>query len=213
MVYIIVRDGVAHPYSIPALIKDNPRTSFPSLKYFSDELAANWGVYPVTDVWPVTASNEAVDTLAIENIGGVWTQVYAVRPMTDEEVQAIRAQASAAMLQRIEQFTAQFTAKYPSAEVASWGTQAAEANAVLAGGSSVVIAAFAATRGVTEMVMAQRIAAKSAAYMTIIGKVAGLRDATFDAIEAAQTPDQIQAVLDGAMTQAQGMAQAMGLVF
>jgi hypothetical protein len=125
----------------------------------------------------------------------------------------IRAQALAVMLQRIEQFTAQFTAKYPSAEVASWGTQAAEANAVLAGGSSVVIAAFAATRGVTEMVMAQRIAIKSAAYMKIIGKVAGLRDATFDAIETAQTPEQVQAALDGALAQAQGMAQEMGLVF
>jgi hypothetical protein len=125
----------------------------------------------------------------------------------------IRAQASAAMLQRIEQFTAQFTAKYPSAEVASWGTQAAEANAVLAGGKSVIIAAFAATRGVSEMEMAKSIAAKSAAYMTIIGKVAGLRDATFDALELAETPEQIQAVLDGAIAQAQGMAQAMGLAF
>lgn len=141
---------------------------------------------------------------------GKW--VY-VAPDPAEVLAAERAQASAAMIQRIEQFTAQFTSKYPSAEVAYWGTQAAEAKAVLAGGSSVVIAAFAAARGVSEMEMAQRIAAKSAAYMTIIGKVAGLRDATFDAIEAAETPEQIQAVLDGALAQAQGMAQAMGLEF
>ena len=134
-------------------------------------------------------------------------------PDPAEILAAARAQASAAMLQRIEQFTAQFTAKYPSAEVASWGTQAAEANAVIAGGSSVIIAAFAATRGVTELEMAQSIAAKSTTYMTIIGKVAGLRDATFDAIEAAETPEQVQAALAGAMAQAQGMAQEMGLEF
>jgi hypothetical protein len=117
------------------------------------------------------------------------------------------------MLQRIEQFTAQFTAKYPSAEIASWPTQAAEANAVLAGGDSVIIAAFAATRGVSELEMAQSIVAKSVAYMTIIGKVAGLRDATFDALELAETPEQIQAVMNGAMAQAQSMAAAMGLAF
>jgi hypothetical protein len=136
-----------------------------------------------------------------------------IEPLAVPTIAEIRAQASAAMLQRIEQFTAQFTAKYPSAEVASWGTQAAEANAVIAGGKSVIIAAFAATRGVTELEMAHSIVAKSTAYMTIIGKVAGLRDATFDAIEAAETPEQVQAVLDGAMAQAQIMAQAMGLAF
>jgi hypothetical protein len=211
MKYVKITNGVAAPYTVAQLKKDNPLTSFP--KDAATSMLANWAVYPLTDERPSPASGEAVDTLAIENIGGAWTQVYAVRPMTAEEVQAIRAQASAAMLQRIEQFTAQFTQKYPSAEVASWGTQAAQANAVLAGGSSVVIAAFAETRGVTEMEMAQRIAAKSAAYMKIIGKVAGLRDATFDAIEAAQTPEQVQAVLDGALAQAQDMAQAMGLVF
>jgi hypothetical protein len=136
-----------------------------------------------------------------------------IEPLAVPTIAEIRAQASAAMIQRIEQFTAQFTSKYPSAEVASWGTQAAEARTVIAGGSSVIIAAFAATRGVTELEMATRIAAKSEAYMTIIGKVAGLRDATFDAIEAAETPEQVQAALDGAMAQAQGMAKAMGLEF
>jgi hypothetical protein len=40
-----------------------------------------------------------------------------------------------------------------------------------------------------------------------------IRDATFDAIETAQTPEQVQAALDGALAQAQGMAQEMGLVF
>lgn len=148
-----------------------------------------------------------------------------VKPSTDHDwdgkqwvelppdMAAIRAQASAAMLQRIEAFTAQFTAKYPSAEIASWPTQAAEAKDVLAGGSSVVIAAFAATRGVSEAEMAERIAGKSAAYMTIISRVAGLRDATFDALELAATPEQVHAVLDGAMVKAQGMAKKMGLTF
>ena len=136
-----------------------------------------------------------------------------IEPLPVPPLAEIRAQASAAMLQRIEQFTAQFTAKYPSAEIASWPTQAVEANAVLAGGDSIVIAAFAATRGVSELEMAQSIVAKSVAYMTIIGKVAGLRDATFDALELAETPKQIQAVLDGAMTKAQDMAAAMGLTF
>jgi len=78
-----------YPYSIGLLRKDNPNTSFP--KSPTDELLADWGVYPVT-----IADNPAYDentqqvVTASEPtlVNGVWTLTKSVESLSAEDQQA-----------------------------------------------------------------------------------------------------------------------------
>jgi hypothetical protein len=124
-----------------------------------------------------------------------------------------RAIAIAAMTARIDQFTAQFTAGVPAAELASWPTKAAAAELVLAGGTSPIVTAEADALGQDPKAVATKIAAKSAAYTAIIGAVSGLRQSTEAAIKAAATPKAVDAALVGAQAAAGAMAIKLGLVF
>lgn len=125
----------------------------------------------------------------------------------------LRAQALAAILLRIEALTAQFTAGYPSAEIQSWPTKAAEAAIVLAGGASAMIAAEATARGKTPQDMAATIATNAAYYTTIIGAMSGVRGSAGEAIAAAVTPEDVAAALGEALAAGQAAAANLGLEF
>ncbi len=140
-----------------------------------------------------------------------WEQRQVIDPAV--VLAAERARASVAMLQRIEAFTAQFTAGVPAAELASWPTKALHAELVLSGGTSEMIDAEAAALGISAQTVAEQIAVAAAKYTSIIGAVTGMRRKTEAGIAAAETPEQVQVVLDGALQTAQGMAEAMGLTF
>ncbi len=60
----------------------------------------------------------------------------------------------------------------------------------------------AAARHVTPVELAQTVLAKSAAYHGLIGSAAALRSSAKQQIEAAETKEQVEAVLDAANTQA-----------
>jgi hypothetical protein len=117
------------------------------------------------------------------------------------------------MLARIETFTAQFTAGYPSAEIASWPTKSAEAAIILAGGSSAMIDAEAQARGKTSLEIATLIATNTAFYTTIIAIVSGVRGSTEVAIASATTPEEVDAALAMALATAQAAAASLGLTF
>jgi hypothetical protein len=135
-------------------------------------------------------------------------------PTDPEEILLIcRALALEAMLARIEALTAQFTAGYPSAEIQSWPTKAAEAAIVLAGGASAMITAEAAGRGKTAQEMATMIAANAAFYTTIIGAMSGVRGSAGEAIAAATTPEEVDAALGAALAAGQAAAANLGLEF
>jgi len=84
-----------YPYSISALMRDNPNTSFSANP--TEAALAEWSVFPVIDV-PAPSYNPAnencnqVDPIYID---GKWTMAWAVTPATPEQI-AERTTAKAA---------------------------------------------------------------------------------------------------------------------
>jgi hypothetical protein len=75
-----------YPYSIGALRRDNPNTSYP--RNPSDAVLASWNVFPVTDE-PTPAYNPATQNCNQVNptlIDGKWVMTWAVTPATPEEI-------------------------------------------------------------------------------------------------------------------------------
>lgn len=123
-----------------------------------------------------------------------------------------RAAALRDMAEWIERFTGQFTAGVPAAELVSWPVKAQAARAHLATGvAQPLIEAEAALTGEAPDDLAQRIAAKAAAYEAIIARVTGLRRVTEAAIAAAQTPEAAAAALTAALETANQMIADLGL--
>lgn len=122
-----------------------------------------------------------------------------------------RAQAVIAMEAWIAAFLSQFTAGVPAAELTSWPVKADRARAHLGGTPQSMILAEAAITGEDAGTLAQKIVAKADAYEAIIARVTGLRRATEAAIDEAETPDTVAAVLAAARAQAEAMAASLGI--
>jgi hypothetical protein len=77
-----------YPYNVGKLRRDNPNTSFP--KRISDEVLAEWGVYPVT-VEGQPSYTERTQTLTQKatptGSGSSWTIGWTVTDKSEEEVQ------------------------------------------------------------------------------------------------------------------------------
>jgi hypothetical protein len=81
-----------YPYSIGLLRKDNPNTSFP--KTPTDELLADWGVFPVTvaaDPQYDPRTHKVVADSLPTKINGAWILGKSIVEMTQEEKDAYRA--------------------------------------------------------------------------------------------------------------------------
>jgi hypothetical protein len=90
--YVKVTNGVVekYPYSIGDLRKDNINTSFPANP--SNEMLAEWGVYPVTDTpepsYDIATQRVVWGTPAL--IDGQWTHTWDTVALSSEEQQSIR---------------------------------------------------------------------------------------------------------------------------
>jgi hypothetical protein len=90
--HIKLTNGTPETYSIGQLRRDNPQVSFP--KNPTDELLAEYDVYPVTPTQPP----EHTETEVVEDAGylqladGTWQQAWRVRPMTEQELEALAQQ-------------------------------------------------------------------------------------------------------------------------
>lgn len=83
--YIKLTNGQPESYSVWHLRRDNPNTSFPTR--VSDEMLAEWGVYPVAKVDRPTADytkNVTEGTPVLK--GDSWTQVWEVSDASAEEI-------------------------------------------------------------------------------------------------------------------------------
>ena len=83
-----------YPYSIGALRRDNPSTSFP--RNPSDAMLASWNVFPVTNkpapnYNPATENCNQVDPTFVDN---QWVMTWLVTPATPEQI-AERTEAKA----------------------------------------------------------------------------------------------------------------------
>ena len=92
--YIQYTNGLIQKYTIRQLRKDNPDTSFPAEP--TNELLAEWNVYPVTIVNPpsVTYKQEVNEGIP-ELVDGKWTQVWNITDKPQEEINAISEQRRA----------------------------------------------------------------------------------------------------------------------
>lgn len=87
--YIKINEGVPEAYSVAQLRADNPQTSFPA--QMTDELLAEWGVFPVEpSVPPLCKEKEVVEDAGFLQLqDGSWKQAWLVRPMNAQELEAL----------------------------------------------------------------------------------------------------------------------------
>lgn len=88
------------------------------------------------------------------------------------------------------------TATYPQAEIQSWPQQVKEADAYAADPQAAVplLESIAVQRGLSVAELVQRVHAKVQAYAVASGYLIGKRQAYEDAIDAAQTLQEVEAV-------------------
>lgn len=91
---------------------------------------------------------------------------------------------------------ADLTATYPAGELQSWAQQVQEAAALKLAppGDTPLLDAIAEARGLAVEDLAQRVRDKAAVFAAISGSLIGRRQAAEDALSAAQTLDDVEAV-------------------
>lgn len=88
--YVKIANGAVeqYPYTLGNLRRDNPNVSFP--KNPTDEMLADWGVYPVTYTDP-PSSNEATQNVTLDATptlnNSVWELGWTVTDKTATEIQ------------------------------------------------------------------------------------------------------------------------------
>jgi hypothetical protein len=90
--HIKLTDGQPQPYSIGQLRRDNPQVSFPST--IPADTLAEYDVYEVTEAQP-PSYDSSTQTLsqAVELVEDVWTQVWTVAPLPQDQTESnIRSQ-------------------------------------------------------------------------------------------------------------------------
>lgn len=116
---------------------------------------------------------------------------------------AEQAQLAAAKLAKLQQVNAAcdaavfaLTATYPQAEIQSWPQQVKEADAFVADDSAQVplLTMIAAQRGLEVVELVQRVHAKVSAYAQASGYLIGKRQALEDAIDAAASIAELEAL-------------------
>lgn len=166
------------------------------------------------DATPITADQHA-DLIAAQAQGARIVAGPDGQPVAEwpapPGIDATRATARAAMAAWIVEFTGQFTASLPVAEVASWPAKSAAARAHLDGAPQPMILAEAAVTGEEAEDLARAILAKADLYTAIIARVTGLRRTTEAQIATADTPEAVADALQTAQDQARAMAKDLGL--
>lgn len=117
-----------------------------------------------------------------------------------------RAEAKARTIQWIEALLARFTADYPSQEILGWAAKLDGARCILAGDmaspSARAIILEAQFRGIPVEAVAAKVKEKGEPYEAIISMTAVVRSEVWNAIDAAETPDQITQALNAAIARA-----------
>ena len=86
--YVLAPNQIAEifPYSIGALRRDNPNTSFP--RNPSDAVLADWNVFPVVEQSPpeYNPANQNLNQLNPTLVDGEWLQTWQVTAASAEEI-------------------------------------------------------------------------------------------------------------------------------
>lgn len=185
------------PYSIRQLRLDNPDTSFPANP--SDDLLAQWGVYPV-EVQPVPDHDlmaQQVVQLEPAKIGDKWIQGWGVTGLSFDAISENMAQAVANAIAlnnaAYEAAIESLTAGYPPSEIATWERQRAEVMAWHLDDTSPTpwIDIAAQARGIPRADYLARTYAKAAQFAQASAYLTGLRQRYETEIKAAVDPSSV----------------------
>ncbi len=132
-------------------------------------------------------------------------------PVAEPDIAAIKAEAERKIANWAEGFTQKFTALVPPAEVASWPTKSAAAEAHLSGQPQAMILAEAAVTGEDPDSLAAKIKAKSDLYSAVIATLAGVRRKAIAAVESAKNPEEVSLALSEALSMANSQAAKLGV--
>jgi len=179
--YIKLNNGVPEVYSLNKLRKDNPNTSFP--KHPSNELLADWGVFPYTNADKPAYDNNT-QYVTHDNwvqVEGAWVRDWAVHDFTAEELSAQLAdKREQGEMERFDFAVAAAEAGFVTyAEAAAW----AAGNSMPAGVQAVVDAMPAEDQGLaTVEVLARPIIRRNAPMMASLMIAFNTDDAGVDAL-------------------------------
>jgi hypothetical protein len=130
---LILNDAIeTYPYSIGRLRKDNPQVSFPRKP--SDDLLASYNMFPVarTERPECDPFTQDVAEQTPEKVDGIWTQVWAVVAVSEEEAARRLADAREQVRgRRAEAYRDEadplfFKAQRGEAELAEWEAKVQE---------------------------------------------------------------------------------------
>jgi hypothetical protein len=191
------------PYSIRQLRIDNPGTSFPANP--SDELLAEWGVFPV-----ITSTAPEYDAalqyfVAADPvfIGEQWVQQWEVVGYSDDIVadNKIRALAEIINLNNAayEAAIAALTRAYPPSEIATWERQRAESLAwsINADAPTPWIDIASTARGIPRDEYLARTLSKATQFAQASAYLTGLRQRYEHDIKAATNGGELAAITFG----------------
>lgn len=134
---------------------------------------------------------------------GKWYQTWVLESVThtpEEEAERL-AEAKSTKLSEINTVTdatiAVLTETYPDREIATFDKQESEARAYVADpmSSTPFLSALAAARGIELADLVQRVITKADAFTSASGYIIGQRQALEDRLDAAQTVDDVRAVV------------------
>lgn len=172
------------------------------LIFYDEEGQINFTVNGDTPPPGVTESYiEVPDTDLVEL--SAWRVIGGALQLAD--LAPLRAGAKARLIEWIEAILARFTADYPVQETLAWGSKLDGARRVVAGDTSspstTAILIEAQRKQVSPIVLANKVIAKGAIYEAIISTVSPVRSDVLDAIDAAQTHDQIETAVSAGKSQ------------
>lgn len=131
-----------------------------------------------------------------------------------QPIEVHRREARRAVIAYADMLTARITDRYSAAEVASWPSRAAEAQAVQAGMApemTPIITGLAAASGASRDTIAAAILAKASAYTSVVIAVTAIREQGEAAISAAATLEALTATLATLRQEADAKAAELGL--
>lgn len=148
-----------------------------------------FGIFPVNPVAPPTISaDEMLEESSPIQIEGVWTQVWAVRPVTQAEIADEEARLLAQIDSEAGAFRTRFITDVPGqAETYLRKQTEAEAYAADPGGTYPMLSAEASARNMSIGAVAAEVAATAAAWVQLGAAIEGLRMGAKTGVRAAST--------------------------
>lgn len=115
----------------------------------------------------------------------------------EDKFVALKSAKRAEISGKADSFLSSLATEYGAYEKLTWDQQAIESDALLSDpdAPAPLVRAIASARGMTALEMAGRIAANRAQWVALSGAVVGKRLAYQDALDAAQTVEEVAAIV------------------